>query len=78
MFGSVGFTELLLILIILIVIGLPLWAGSKIARKAGFSPYWGVMLTVPLVGLVVMWIFAFVEWPNVPRQAPAKNSSRGT
>ncbi len=75
MLGSFGWMELL---VILIFVGLPIWAGSRIAKKAGFAPFWAITLIVPLVNFVVIWSFAFVEWPNVPHQAPAKNSSRGT
>ncbi len=72
MIGSVGYLELLLILIIasitiFITIFLPVWAGSKVAKKTGFSPAWSIALVIPLANLVIIWVFAFVEWPKVQR-----------
>jgi len=75
MMGSFGFTELLLILIILIIMVLPIWAGSKVAKKAGFSPYWSITLVIPLANLVIFWAFAFVdEWPNIQRPGAGSRS----
>ena len=64
MLGSFGFMELILILVILVILGLPLWAGTKIAKKAGFSPGWSITLVLPVVSLVIFWVFAFIEWPK--------------
>jgi len=35
----------------------------RVARKAGYSPWAGLWLLVPVANLVVMLIFAFSEWP---------------
>lgn len=35
-------------------------------RKAGFSGWWVVLSVVPIVGLVLLWIFAFIRWPAQP------------
>ena len=44
---------------------------ARIARKAGFSGWWGLTQIVPLVGLVMIWVLAFVDWRNLapPRDA---------
>ncbi len=36
---------------------------SRIARKAGFSGWWALMMIVPIANLVMLIVFAFVEWP---------------
>jgi uncharacterized membrane protein YhaH (DUF805 family) len=36
---------------------------ARIAQKAGFSGWWGLTQIVPLVGLVMMWVLAFIDWP---------------
>ncbi len=74
MFGSVGFVELLLIVMILVLIVLPVWATSRIAKKAGFSPYWSIVVVLPFANVVLFWVFAFVEWPNVQRPSAGTSS----
>lgn len=34
-----------------------------VVKKAGFSRWWSLLLVVPLVNLIMIWVFAFVEWP---------------
>jgi hypothetical protein len=49
-------------LIVLITLGLSVWFGAIIARKAGFSGWWGVATIIPFVNLIMIWVLAFVEW----------------
>lgn len=37
-------------------------------RKAGFSGWWVVLSMVPIVGLVLLWMFAFARWPAQPER----------
>lgn len=37
--------------------------GWRIASKAGYSGAWSLLLLVPLLNVVVLWVFAFVRWP---------------
>lgn len=39
----------------------PAW---RILQRAGFSGAWSLLMLVPLVGFVVLWVLAFVKWPN--------------
>jgi len=32
-------------------------------RKAGFSPWWVLPSIIPLVGLVLLWVWAYSRWP---------------
>ena len=53
--------------IILLVILAPLvWMTSRITRKAGLSGWWAVLTVVPVVNPIVLWVFAFAKWPNLP------------
>jgi predicted ABC-type exoprotein transport system permease subunit len=36
----------------------------QIVRKAGFSPFWGILAFVPLVNIIALWVFAFIRWPR--------------
>ncbi len=33
-------------------------------QRAGWNGWWFVALALPVVGLVVLWWFAFGRWPN--------------
>jgi hypothetical protein len=38
---------------------------GNIAKKAGFTRWFGLLVLVPLVNILVIWIFAFAKWPAV-------------
>lgn len=40
-----------------------LWLGFRILEKAGFNGWWTLVLLIPVVNLVMIWIFAFARWP---------------
>ena len=40
---------------------IPTW---RILQRAGFNGAWALLMLVPLVGFVVLWVLAFVKWPN--------------
>ena len=40
-----------------------IWGWAKIFSKAGYSPLLGILMIVPLVGLITFFWFAFSRWP---------------
>lgn len=68
--GAPGGTLLLLALIVLVF----LFPAVRILRKAGRSGWWAVTLVVPLVNIVMVWVFAFADWPRVD---PAADGTEG-
>ena len=50
----------LLILVLTIFHTIPVWL---IVRRAGFSGWWSLLRYVPVVGLVMLWVFAVIPWP---------------
>jgi uncharacterized membrane protein YhaH (DUF805 family) len=40
-----------------------------IIRKAGYSGWWSLIIFVPLVNLIMLWVFAFSRWPIEERAA---------
>ena len=38
----------------------PAW---RIATKAGYSGALSLLTLIPVVNIIVIWIFAFVKWP---------------
>jgi hypothetical protein len=42
-----------------------MWAGARILQKAGFEPLLVMCLLIPVVNVIMIWVFAFNAWPNV-------------
>ena len=61
---GIGFRELLILVAVLLLILIPYWLFGPISRKAGYSSRWGLLMWIPLVNVVLIWIFAFARWPN--------------
>lgn len=38
---------------------------ARIAQKAGYSGWWGVVQLIPVAGVVAVWVLAFIAWPAV-------------
>lgn len=50
-----------LILTVMFFLGaVPLW---RISRKAGFPGLLGLLMFIPLLNLVLLWVFTFTKWP---------------
>ena len=56
-----GIAELAFFVIYVAVIVVPV---SRILGKAGFSGWWAVCALIPLLNLLMLWIFAFSQWPQ--------------
>lgn len=39
----------------------PMW---RIVSKAGYSGAWSLLALVPVLNLLLLWVFAFSRWPN--------------
>lgn len=39
----------------------PCW---KIVSKAGYAGAWSLLALIPLVNVIMLWVFAFSSWPN--------------
>lgn len=56
--------KLVLVLVIyfaaVIIALIPWW---RIARKAGYSGAWSLVIFIPLVNFIVLYWFAFSKWP---------------
>lgn len=40
-----------------------IWCYVRIIRRAGYSGWWVLILLVPVVNIVMVWVFAFSTWP---------------
>jgi uncharacterized membrane protein YhaH (DUF805 family) len=54
--------HLLIVIAILALYFLPI---VKILQKAGYSGWWCLIVFVPLVDIVMLYVFAFANWPSL-------------
>ena len=66
--GPDGAVVLVLYLALLI---LTIVASVKILTKAGYSGWWILIAIVPVVNMIMFFVFAFSEWPVLRRQSAA-------
>jgi hypothetical protein len=43
--------------------------GAMILRKAGYSSWWILISLVPILNIIMYWVFAFARWPIEERTA---------
>jgi len=62
-------------LVELIVFVLLLWAFvaifGRIVSRAGYSRWWLITLFVPVLNVIMLWIFAFADWPAARNRSAA-------
>jgi len=56
---------LIALAIVLVIYVIPV---VKILHKAGYSGWWCLLIFVPLVNIIMLWVFAFASWPNLREQ----------
>ena len=50
-------------LLLLPVFGLfCLWLAYRIIEKAGFDGRWALVLLVPVINIIMIWVFALSDW----------------
>lgn len=59
----------LIILVFAAIMLIPYW---MIWKKAGFSPWFSLLMFVPMVNFVMLYVLAFSEWKVVPIAQPAQ------
>ncbi len=58
-------SSILIWIIVILVLAISLWPAARISRKAGYSGWWALVMLVPLGNVIVIWVFAFLDWPNL-------------
>ncbi|MEO9240794.1 MAG: hypothetical protein ABI418_22220 [Jatrophihabitantaceae bacterium] len=53
----------IILLVYLVVLVAMVWAYVRIIRRAGYSGWWVLIGLVPLVNVVMFFVFAFKQWP---------------
>jgi uncharacterized membrane protein YhaH (DUF805 family) len=57
---------LVMLAFVLVIVVFPVW---RIVSRTGRSGWWCLLMFIPLVNIVALWIFAFVNWPAIDRKA---------
>jgi uncharacterized membrane protein YhaH (DUF805 family) len=60
---SASLWHFVILLLPLAIIGVYFWMIVRILNKAGYSGWWSLLMVVPLVNIVMVWVFAFSDWP---------------
>jgi hypothetical protein len=64
--GGLGLRELVVVIIAAVVWG---WPFGRVFSRAGYSPWFGLFMVVPLVNIIALWMFAYAKWPALPERA---------
>ena len=67
MIFGLGFSELILVMLMLSIVIYPAW---RILRRLGFSGAWSLLIFIPLVNLLALYVLAFTPWPLERGVAP--------
>jgi uncharacterized membrane protein YhaH (DUF805 family) len=55
-------------IVTLLLLFVGLFPASKILAKAGYSGWWCLLALVPILNIIMLWVFAFSSWPNLPER----------
>ena len=61
------FVWLIVIAILAVLYFIPV---VKILQKAGYSGWWCLIVFVPLLNIIMLYVFAFADWPALRSQNP--------
>ncbi len=63
---SLSLWHIIIFLVLLLVFLVPY---VMIIKKAGYSGWWVLVTFIPLVNLIMLWVFALARWPVEQRAA---------
>jgi predicted PurR-regulated permease PerM len=56
------------LLFVAVVIAIVVVPFIRIFQKAGHSGWWAILMLIPIVNIIVLWVFAFSRWPALERR----------
>jgi len=60
-----------LLLVLLLYVAVFLIPIAKILSRAGWNVWLSLLWAIPLLNLIMLWVFAFGDWPNLPQTRAA-------
>ena len=64
--------ELFTVLVITAMMLVIVWPAARICRRAGFSPWLGILSVIPVANILLLWFVALARWPG--EAAPTRSS----
>lgn len=68
-------SQILPIIFAAVIVGLAVWLYVRILHKAGYKGWWVILMFVPIVNLIMIWVFAFAKWPALAGVTEDRGSS---
>jgi hypothetical protein len=68
---NLGIWPLIGIVVLVLIIWAFIVVFGRIVNRAGYSRWWLLTMAVPLLNLVMLWIFAFADWPAADAKGQA-------
>jgi len=59
-----GLPELFMVLVITALMLVIVWPAARICRRAGFSPWLGILSVIPVANILLLWFVALARWPG--------------
>ena len=50
-------------LFFVVMVAVVLYPAGRILNRLGLSPFWSVLIFIPLVNVISLWVLAFSDWP---------------
>ena len=50
-------------IVFVVMVAVVLYPIGRILRRLGISPFWSLLVFIPLVNLISLWVLAFSNWP---------------
>lgn len=69
--GQIGLWQLIIVVLFFAIF---VWPVVRILHRAGRSGWWAVLVVVPLLNIVMFWVFAFAHWPKIDPPAVDPNA----
>jgi len=63
--GSLSIFHFLIVILMLATLVVPV---VKIIQKAGYSGWWTLLWFVPFANIIMLWVFALADWPNLAKR----------
>lgn len=51
--------------VVILLLAFSLWMIVRILQKAGLSGFWALTQLIPVVNIIMVWVFAFARWPAI-------------
>jgi hypothetical protein len=64
--GSLSLWHVIIFLVAFLIFIVPY---ALVIKKAGYSGWWVLVTFIPLVNLIMLWVFALARWPVEERAA---------